>query len=126
MRSRVRGSASLVGAVVLLTATALGAQGRPPSGSRGAPPSGSRGDPASGSRGEQLFVIQGCYGCHQIGKFGTPIGPDLSHVGAKYNARYLEQWLQDPESVRPTAHMPKLELTAQEIESLAAYLAMLR
>ena len=110
MRSRVRGSASLVGAVVLLTATALGAQGRLP----------------SGSRGEQLFVVQGCYGCHLIGKFGTPIGPDLSHVGAKYEARYLEQWLRDPESVRPTAHMPKLELTAQEIESLAAYLASLR
>ena len=117
MSSRVRGGAGLVGAVVFLTATTLGAQG-PPSGSRGAPP--------SGSRGEQLFVVQGCYGCHQIGKFGTPIGPDLSRVGAKYEARYLEQWLRDPESVRPTAHMPKLELTAQEIESLAAYLAMLR
>ena len=125
MRSRVRGGAGLVGAVVFLTATTLGAQG-PPSGSRGAPPSGSRGAPPSGSHGEQLFVVQGCYGCHQIGKFGTPIGPDLSHVGAKYEARYLEQWLQDPESVRPTAHMPKLELTAQEIESLAAYLATLR
>ena len=110
MRSRVRGGAGLVGAVVLLTATALGAQGRPP----------------SGSRGEQLFVIQGCYGCHQIGKFGTPIGPDLSRLGAKYEARYLEQWLRDPESVRPTAHMPKLELTVEEIESLAAYLASLK
>ena len=118
MRSRVGGGAGLVSAVVLLTATALGAQGRPPSGSRG--------DPPSGSRGEQLFVVQGCYGCHQIGKFGTPIGPDLSRVGAKYEARYLEQWLRDPESVRPTAHMPKLELTVQEIESLAAYLASLK
>ena len=110
MRPRVRGGAGLVSAVVLLTATALGAQGRPP----------------SGSRGEQLFVVQGCYGCHLVGKFGTPIGPDLSHVGAKYEARYLEQWLRDPESVRPTAHMPKLELTVEEIESLAAYLATLR
>ena len=110
MSSRVRGGAGLVGAVALLTATALGAQERL----------------LSGSRGEQLFVIQGCYGCHQIGKFGTPIGPDLSHVGAKYEARYLEQWLRDPESVRPTAHMPKLELTVQEIASLAAYLASLK
>ena len=29
-------------------------------------------------RGEQAFVSQGCYGCHLVGKFGTPIGPDLS------------------------------------------------
>ena len=77
-------------------------------------------------RGDQVFVSQGCYGCHLIGKFGTPIGPDLSRVGAKYPASYLRQWLRDPESVRPTAHMPKLELSAEEIESLATYLASLK
>ena len=110
MRSIIRGSAGLVGMVVLLAATALVAQERSP----------------AGARGERLFVVQGCYGCHQVGKFGTPIGPDLSHLGAKYAAPYLQRWLRDPESVRPSAHMPKLELTAEEIESLAAYLASLR
>ena len=77
-------------------------------------------------RGDQVFVSQGCYGCHQIGKFGTPIGPDLSGVGAKYGVPYLRQWLRDPESVRPTAHMPKLELSREEIEALATYLASLK
>jgi cytochrome c oxidase subunit 2 len=110
MRSMVRGGAGLAGMLALLVATALGAQERSP----------------AGARGEQLFVSQGCYGCHQVGKFGTPIGPDLSHIGAKSAAPYLRQWLRDPESVRATAHMPKLELTAEEIESLAAYLASLR
>jgi cytochrome c oxidase subunit II len=109
MRSIVRGGAGLVGALALLAAMAP-AQERSP----------------AGARGEQLFVSQGCYGCHQVGKFGTPIGPDLSHIGAKSAAPYLRQWLRDPESVRATAHMPKLELTAEEIESLAAYLASLR
>jgi nitric oxide reductase subunit C len=76
--------------------------------------------------GERTFVSQGCYGCHQVGKFGTPIGPDLSHLGAKYSSDYLTSWLRDPESVRPTAHMPKLELSAEEIKGLAAYLASLK
>ena len=110
MRSIVGGSAALVAALLVLTVTSLSGQERGP----------------GAGRGEQLFVAQGCYGCHQIGKFGTPIGPDLSHLGVKYPAAYLRQWLRNPEGVRPTAHMPKLELTAEEIDVLAAYLASLR
>jgi cytochrome c oxidase subunit 2 len=78
------------------------------------------------TRGERAFVSQGCYGCHQIAKFGTPIGPNLSSIGAKYSASYLTRWLRDPESVRPTAHMPKLELSAEDVQALAAYLASLK
>jgi cytochrome c oxidase subunit 2 len=77
-------------------------------------------------RGERVYAAQGCYGCHQVGKVGTPIGPNLSGIGAKYSPTYLRQWLRDPESVRPAAHMPKLELTSDDIESLAAYLASLK
>ncbi len=77
-------------------------------------------------RGERLFTVQGCYGCHMVGKFGTPIGPDLSHVGFKYSAAYLRGWLRDPQMQRPSAHMPKLELEPTEVEALAAYLASLR
>lgn len=103
----VGGGAVLVGVLLMLAATALHGQER---------------DSRTG-RGERLFVSQGCYGCHQIGKFGTPIGPDLSRIGAKYPPAYLRQWLRDPESVRPTAHMPKLELSSEEIELLATCLA---
>jgi len=78
------------------------------------------------TRGERAFASQGCYGCHLVAKFGTPIGPDLSHIGAKYPASYLTRWLRDPESVRPTAHMPKLELSAEDIQALSAYLASLK
>jgi cytochrome c oxidase subunit 2 len=78
------------------------------------------------ARGEKVYAAQGCYGCHQVGKAGTPIGPNLSGIGAKYSASYLRQWLRDPQSVRPAAHMPKLELTAGDIESLATYLSSLK
>ena len=77
-------------------------------------------------RGERVYAAQGCHGCHQVGKVGTPIGPNLSGIGAKYPRSYLRQWLRDPASVRPSAHMPRLELTAEEIDSLADYLASLR
>lgn len=78
------------------------------------------------ARGEAAFKNNGCYGCHMIGKFGTPIGPDLSRVGGKYPAEYLARWLRDPALQRPTAHMPALELSDEDIRALAAYLASLR
>ncbi len=78
------------------------------------------------ARGQALFRLQGCYGCHRVAKFGTPIGPDLTHVGARYSESYLARWLRDPEKLRPGAHMPILELDPADVEALAAWLATLR
>jgi cytochrome c553 len=77
-------------------------------------------------RGEAAFKANGCYGCHMIGKFGTPIGPDLSRVGRKYPPEYMTRWLRDPAAQRPAAHMPALELSDADIGALAAYLGSLR
>ena len=76
--------------------------------------------------GRQVFFSQGCYGCHRIGIVGTPIANDLAHIGQKYSASQLVHWLRDPTSQKPTAHMPRLALSEQEIQALAAYLATLR
>jgi cytochrome c553 len=76
--------------------------------------------------GKRYFMNIGCYGCHVVGKMGTPIGPDLSHVGAKYSRAYLERWLKDPSAQRPNAHMPTLELSEQQAKALAAFMSSLR
>ena len=73
--------------------------------------------------GRRAFVRNGCHGCHTIGALGTPIASDLSHVGARYRAAYLTRWLRDPSDVRPSTHMPALELTEADVEALAAFLA---
>ena len=36
------------------------------------------------------------------------------------------RWLRDPASQKRTAHMPKIDLTEEEIQALAAYLSSLR
>jgi mono/diheme cytochrome c family protein len=79
-----------------------------------------------GKRGNQLFTEQGCYGCHMIEKYGTPIATDLSHIGAKYDRAYLLRWLRDPSAQKPNAHMPKIALSEADAEALAAYLAARR
>lgn len=76
--------------------------------------------------GQTIFRDQGCFGCHTIGVVGTPIAPDLSHIGAKRDRAYLTRWLKDPSMQRPTAHMPKIELSDSEVQALAAYLGSLR
>lgn len=78
------------------------------------------------ARGKQLFTEQGCYGCHMIEKYGTPIASDLSKVGSKYNIAYLTRWLENPAAQKPTAHMPKIAMSESEAKALAAYLASLR
>jgi cytochrome c oxidase subunit 2 len=88
--------------------------------------SAAQGPEALAAKGERLFMAQGCYGCHTVGRVGTPIGPDLTHVGVKYSPAYLERWLRDPAAQRPSAHMPRLELSSEEIDALAAYLAARR
>jgi cytochrome c oxidase subunit II len=80
----------------------------------------------STEQGKQYFMNNGCYGCHTVGRMGTPIGPDLSHVGAKYSLAYLQRWLRDPAEQRPSAHMPALELSDAHVTALAAYLSTLR
>lgn len=77
-------------------------------------------------QGRTVFFSQGCYGCHRIGIVGTPIAYDLSHVGRKYTEAELAQWLRDPVKQKPTAHMPRLALTDDEIRALTTYLGSLR
>jgi mono/diheme cytochrome c family protein len=80
----------------------------------------------AGDPGRAVFFLQGCYGCHRLGQAGTPIAHDLSHIGRKYTQSELVQWLRDPASQKPTAHMPRIALTEDEIRALAHYLASLR
>jgi len=77
-------------------------------------------------QGRMVFRDQGCYGCHTAEGMGTSIGPDLSRIGAKRNATDLVRWLRDPSTHRPSAHMPKIQLTEVEVQALAAYLGSLR
>lgn len=78
------------------------------------------------ARGQQLFVEQGCHGCHTVGQLGTPLAADLSSIGGKHAEAYLGQWLRDPAVQKPTAHMPRITLSDSEVRALAAYLASRR
>lgn len=81
---------------------------------------------ALATEGKRLFGEQGCYGCHTIGKTGTPIATDLTRVGSKYPESYLRGWLREPQQQKPGAHMPKIQMSEPDARALAAYLASLK
>ena len=87
--------------------------------------------------GREVFLRSGCVACHSIR--GTPagglLGPDLTHVGARAtlaagtlpNTRgNLQGWVADPQGIKPGAQMPRLELTATDLNAVTAYLAGLK
>ncbi len=79
------------------------------------------------ARGQQLFLAQGCHGCHNVGAVGSrDVGADLSRIGARRSRAELAQWLGDPAAQKPTAHMPRIAMADADVQALAAYLASLK
>jgi mono/diheme cytochrome c family protein len=77
--------------------------------------------------GQQLFIDNGCFSCHTVGGSGNATGPDLSHVGARYDEDGLAGWLRTPARHKLLVHTQKFQhLTRGQVEQLAAYLSSLR
>ncbi len=52
-----------------------------------------------GIKGRDVFLGRGtCVACHKVGDQGREIAPDLSFVGAKYNAAVIKESMVDPSS----------------------------
>jgi cytochrome c oxidase subunit 2 len=88
-------------------------------------------------KGMELFLSRPCVVCHSVR--GTPAGsrggPDLTHVGSRRsiaagmlptNRGTLAAWIADPQGIKPGSKMPTMELQADEINAIAAYLEGLK
>ncbi len=77
------------------------------------------------SKAPEKFT-QVCSACHSVGGQGGNVGPALDGVGSRLDSSYLNQWLRDPQAVKPGTAMPKLPLTDSEIDQLVRYLSELK
>jgi cytochrome c oxidase subunit 2 len=85
-------------------------------------------------RGRELFRQFGCAGCHEIRGHasGTPIGPDLTHLGGRrslaaaslpLNVQALGAFIRDPAASKPGVLMPGFEkMSRAEADAIADYL----
>ncbi len=76
--------------------------------------------------GRELFDGAGCIMCHSIGMRGGQVGPALTYIGRKRDAKDLARLLREPAEVLPGGKMPQLNLTRQQIGALTTYLTTLR
>jgi nitric oxide reductase subunit C len=76
-------------------------------------------------RRPQVFN-QLCVACHALGGQGGAVGPALDRVGDRFDAAYLQRWLQNPQQVRPAPRCRKLPLTEAQVRELVAFLSQLR
>jgi mono/diheme cytochrome c family protein len=78
------------------------------------------------SRGKAYFVGLGCKTCHMVAGEGGEVGPDLTFVGFRKSAEWMELKLQDPAQWRAASPMPKFNLTEPVRKDVVAYLASLK
>ena len=66
-----------------------------------------------------------CIACHSIGGEGGVVGPALDGVAGRYTAAELDDWLADPQAIRPGTAMPNLALADDVRGELVAWLETL-
>lgn len=70
--------------------------------------------------------LRGCAGCHKgEGGEGGLSGPELTDAGARLQPDFIASFIKDPQKIDSHVWMPKLEMNAQGIQRLAAYLVQL-
>ena len=88
-------------------------------------------------RSSAVFVSESCASCHTIrGTAATgTVGPDLTHVASRQTLAalalpntpdYLRAWVDDPARFKPGTRMPKVPLTAKQLDEVVAYLEQLK
>jgi cytochrome c oxidase subunit 2 len=86
--------------------------------------------------GRHVFETEACANCHTISGTAAKgtFGPDLTHLmsratiaaGAADNTpEKLRSWIQDPNTLKPGALMPAMQLSDEETNEVVAYLTTL-
>lgn len=83
-------------------------------------PSGSS-SAASSLPQPQVFASL-CIACHAVGGQGGGVGPALDDSYTRKNRQEMEDWLRDPQKIKPGTTMPKLPLSDVQIAELVDYL----
>jgi mono/diheme cytochrome c family protein len=77
------------------------------------------------TRVASLVIGRYCANCHTIDGEGSSIGPDLTRVGAQRDAKWLHEWITQPDAVDAAANMPAFGdvLTPEELTTIVNFLA---
>jgi cytochrome c oxidase subunit 2 len=86
------------------------------------------------ARGEELFATSACIGCHTLAGVETAVGtvgPNLSHVGSRgtigsglfrNTPDTMRLWVANAPALKPGSMMPAIEMPAEDLNAIVAYL----
>jgi mono/diheme cytochrome c family protein len=65
-----------------------------------------------------------CFSCHKINGRGSDLAPDLTWEGSSVQRKWLEDFLRNPNTLRPALirRMPRFNLKPEEITTLSDYI----
>jgi nitric oxide reductase subunit C len=74
----------------------------------------------------QIYERYKCATCHKFNGYGGDLAPDLSYEGSRAQRQWLEDFLKNPQTLRPTLilRMPQFNMTDKDAATLADYLTM--
>ena len=72
----------------------------------------------------QLMSDLACFSCHRINGRGSDLAPDLTWEGSAVQRKWLEDFLKNPNTLRPALirRMPRFNLKPEEVTTLADYI----
>ncbi len=76
------------------------------------------------ARGAAIYDRR-CRSCHKVDGNGGKRGPDLTRIGAKRSARWLDAFLINPKDVDADNKMPQVFLIPEERRAVVKYLQTL-
>lgn len=76
--------------------------------------------------GKAYFTQAGCASCHKIGGEGSAVGPDLTLVGFRHSAEWLDLFIKDPQAWKKDTLMPNKRISDEARKEIVAYLAQLK
>ena len=77
------------------------------------------------AHGKGIFQAHGCSGCHGATGMGSSIAPSLVSVTTKFPEPQLIALLHDPSVKMRAGHMPAVDISANDMSALLAYLKVL-
>ena len=74
--------------------------------------------------GHAYFSQAGCVACHKVGDEGSAVGPDLTLVGFRHDAKWLDLFIKDPQAWKPDTLMPNKRISEEARKAIVEYLVV--
>lgn len=82
--------------------------------------------PSGPAAGKAYFTQTGCSSCHKVGDEGSAVGPDLTLIGLRHNAAWLDRFIKDPQAWKQDTLMPNKRVSDEARKAIVDYLTGLK